>query len=63
MYATGLGYLNFELTVSEVNLRQGVKGSGKGGKDRLVPVGATALAWIEKYLEESRPICWLESSH
>ena len=28
---------------------------GKGKKDRLVPVGERALAWIEKYLRESRP--------
>ena len=57
MYATGLRVSELvELTVSEVNLRQGVvRVRGKGGKDRLVPVGATALAWIEKYLEESRP--------
>ena len=57
MYATGLRVSELvELTVSEVNLRQGVvRVRGKGGKDRLVPVGATALAWIEKYLEASRP--------
>jgi integrase/recombinase XerD len=28
---------------------------GKGKKDRLVPVGERALAWIEKYLREARP--------
>jgi integrase/recombinase XerD len=28
---------------------------GKGGKDRVVPVGTRALAWIEKYLEHTRP--------
>ena len=57
MYATGLRVSELvELTVSEVNLRQGVvRVRGKGGKDRLVPVGATALAWIEQYLDESRP--------
>jgi len=57
MYATGLRVSELvELTVSEVNLRQGVvRVRGKGGKDRLVPVGATALAWIEQYLEASRP--------
>jgi integrase/recombinase XerD len=28
---------------------------GKGKKDRMVPVGERAAAWIEKYLYESRP--------
>ncbi|MBI4870481.1 MAG: site-specific tyrosine recombinase XerC [Candidatus Riflebacteria bacterium] len=29
--------------------------SGKGGKDRVVPIGERALAWLERYLAESRP--------
>jgi integrase/recombinase XerD len=29
---------------------------GKGGKDRLCPLGAQALAWIENYLEKCRPL-------
>ena len=29
---------------------------GKGGKDRVVPIGERALAWIRKYLEEVRPL-------
>jgi len=28
---------------------------GKGNKDRFVPIGARAVAWIEKYLVEARP--------
>ena len=28
---------------------------GKGKKDRVVPVGARALAWIERYVREARP--------
>jgi len=28
---------------------------GKGGKSRLVPVGKTALHWLDKYLTETRP--------
>lgn len=28
---------------------------GKGRKDRLVPVGERALAWVERYLHEARP--------
>ncbi len=28
---------------------------GKGRKDRMVPIGARALDWLDKYLRESRP--------
>jgi integrase/recombinase XerD len=28
---------------------------GKGKKDRMLPIGERALAWIEKYLREARP--------
>lgn len=28
---------------------------GKGGKDRVVPIGERALGWIEAYLERARP--------
>ena len=28
---------------------------GKGGKDRVVPIGDRALAWIEAYCERTRP--------
>ncbi|MBI2892410.1 MAG: site-specific tyrosine recombinase XerC, partial [Deltaproteobacteria bacterium] len=29
---------------------------GKGGKDRVVPIGERALAWLGKYLDEVRPL-------
>ncbi|MBN2544028.1 site-specific tyrosine recombinase XerD [bacterium] len=28
---------------------------GKGSKERLVPIGATALYWIKRYMRDSRP--------
>ena len=28
---------------------------GKGRKDRVIPIGERALAWIDKYMRESRP--------
>jgi integrase/recombinase XerD len=29
---------------------------GKGQKDRMVPIGERAIAWIERYINEVRPI-------
>ncbi len=29
---------------------------GKGGRDRIVPVGDRALAWLDKYLAQVRPL-------
>ncbi|MFC1850388.1 tyrosine-type recombinase/integrase [candidate division CSSED10-310 bacterium] len=34
---------------------------GKGGKDRIVPMGMRACSWVEKYLVEARP--WLIRNH
>ena len=34
---------------------------GKGKKDRVVPLGATAAAWIERYLREARPRLCLDA--
>ena len=57
LYATGLRVSELTtLTISQVNQRQGVvRTFGKGSKERLVPVGETALDWLQRYLKESRP--------
>jgi integrase/recombinase XerD len=34
---------------------------GKGKKDRVVPVGARAVAWLERYLKEVRPRLCLDT--
>lgn len=56
LYATGLRVselVGIELT--QVNLRQGVvRVSGKGNKERLVPLGEEAISWLQRYLSESR---------
>jgi integrase/recombinase XerD len=57
IYATGLRVSELVgLTVNLVNLRQGVlRVTGKGGKDRLVPIGEEAQDWLERYAREARP--------
>ena len=58
MYASGLRVSELvELPLAALNPRQGVlRITGKGGKDRLVPVGEVALGWIEGYLAAARPV-------
>ena len=56
MYATGLRVSELVgLRADQVNLRQGVlRVTGKGGKERLVPIGAEAQHWMVRYIGESR---------
>lgn len=56
LYACGLRVTELvSLTLEQVNLRQGVlRVFGKGSKERLVPLGEEAMAWIERYLRDSR---------
>ena len=57
MYACGLRVSELVgLPANGVNLRQGVlRVSGKGGKERLVPLGEEARHWLERYLAQARP--------
>jgi len=57
LYATGLRVSELVgLTGAQINLRQAVvRVVGKGSKERLVPLGEEALAWLERYLREGRP--------
>lgn len=56
LYATGLRVSELVgLTVQQVNLRQGVvRVTGKGNKERLVPMGEEANSWLERYLSSAR---------
>jgi len=59
LYATGLRVSELVgLTQQDVSLNDGVVRvvMGKGGKDRLVPLGAEALDWITQYLHRARPV-------
>ncbi|MEL1266155.1 site-specific tyrosine recombinase XerD [Pseudoxanthomonas putridarboris] len=56
MYAAGLRVSELvHLPANGVNLRQGViRVTGKGSKDRLVPLGEESQHWLEKYLDTAR---------
>ncbi|MCM0147816.1 site-specific tyrosine recombinase XerD [Photobacterium galatheae] len=57
LYATGLRVTELvSLRMDNVSLRQGVvRVTGKGDKERLVPMGEEALEWIETFLSHGRP--------
>jgi integrase/recombinase XerD len=58
MYASGLrvselvGLKTFNVSLSEHVLRV----FGKGNKERLVPFGEVAALWLQRYLQEARPL-------
>lgn len=56
LYACGLRVSELVgLTLPQLSLNQGVvRVSGKGGKERLVPVGDEALHWLQRYLAGPR---------
>ncbi len=56
LYATGLRVSELVgLTLPQVSLDVGVvRVLGKGSKERLVPLGDEAVAWIERYRKEAR---------
>ena len=57
MYGGGLRVSELiKLRLDSVNLRQGVaRITGKGNKERLVPLGGESLHWLEHYLQDGRP--------
>jgi integrase/recombinase XerD len=57
-YSTGMRRMELaNLAVYNLDMERGtlVVRKGKWRKDRVIPIGERALAWIEKYLAESRP--------
>ena len=56
LYATGLRVSELvSLTLDQINLEQGVvRVTGKGNKDRLVPIGEQAVDQIRLYLAQAR---------
>jgi integrase/recombinase XerD len=57
LYASGLRVSELvALKLGQVSQDMGVvRVVGKGSKERLVPLGEEAIAWIRRYLKESRP--------
>jgi len=57
LYACGLRVSELVgLAAEQVNLVQGVvRLTGKGNKERLVPLGEEAVDWLQRYLDDSRP--------
>jgi integrase/recombinase XerD len=57
LYATGLRVTELvSLTLDQISLRQGlVRIMGKGGKERLVPLGELAISAVDVYLNHARP--------
>lgn len=58
LYSTGLRRMEtLRLTAADVDFAGGavLVRQGKGRKDRVIPIGERALAWLGKYLTEARP--------
>lgn len=57
MYATGLRVSEvINLKMSDLHLSLGlIQTIGKGNKERIIPIGDTAISWLNRYLQEVRP--------
>jgi integrase/recombinase XerD len=58
LYSTGMRRLEvLGLKVDDLDTDRGTVfvRQGKGKKDRVIPIGERALAWVDKYLREVRP--------
>src|SRR5690625_2881804 len=56
LYATGLRVSELvDLRGHQINLQQGVvRVTGKGGRERLVPLGQEAQSWVERFMADGR---------
>ena len=57
LYSSGLRVSELvQLRLDQLNVRQGlVRVTGKGNRERLVPLGEEAQAWVERLLRDARP--------
>jgi integrase/recombinase XerD len=58
LYATGMRVSELiHLRAGDLNLEAGyLSCTGKGNKQRIVPIGDEAVRWVVKYIRESRPV-------
>ncbi|GEQ48872.1 site-specific tyrosine recombinase XerD [Tetragenococcus koreensis] len=58
MYATGMRVSELiGVKLNDLHLSMGLlQTTGKGDKERIVPLGDIAIQWIETYLDEARPL-------
>lgn len=58
MYATGLRISELvNLEMKELHLSMAlIQTIGKGDKERILPIGDEAISWLEKYIENGRPL-------
>ena len=57
LYATGMRVSELiSIRLTDLNLDAGyLTCTGKGGKERIVPLGAEATVWLQRYIREARP--------
>jgi integrase/recombinase XerD len=58
LYSTGIRRMEvIDLTVFDLDQERGtlMVRQGKGKKDRMVPIGERAIAWLARYLNDARP--------
>jgi integrase/recombinase XerD len=58
LYSTGIRRAELiNLTLYDIDTERGtlMVRLGKGSKDRLIPIGKRACAWVDRYLQEVRP--------
>ncbi len=55
----------YEMKIPDIDFKQGLLfiEQSKNRKDRIVPVGRNALAWVKKYIKEVRPRYIKDKSH
>ena len=58
MYSSGLRVSEaINLHLNDLIFDEGIiRVIGKGSKERIIPVGSSAIEWVSKYLSESRPL-------